>query len=76
MALAEQVEHWFGLMTGEPGFHAALAKHISRGTALVATADPDSDPLGALLFSAKPPFTTSAGLSWPSTHAGLASAVR
>jgi GNAT superfamily N-acetyltransferase len=55
MALAEQVEHWFGPMTGEPGFHAALAKHISRGTALVATADPGSDPLGALLFSAKPP---------------------
>jgi len=37
IALAAQVERWFGPMTGEPGFLAALARHISRGTALIAT---------------------------------------
>lgn len=34
--LAGQVEQWFGPMVGEPGFRTALAKHIRRGTALVA----------------------------------------
>ena len=37
--LAGQVEHWFGPMVGEPGFQTAVAKHIRRGTALVAAAD-------------------------------------
>ncbi|HEY1623477.1 MAG TPA: GNAT family N-acetyltransferase [Streptosporangiaceae bacterium] len=71
VALAGQVEHWFGPMSREPGFHAALARHIGRGTALVATADEslaataDADAhapahaadgvLGGLLFTAKPP---------------------
>jgi len=53
IALAGQVEHWFGPMVGEPGFHAVLEKHIRRATALVA-AD-GAGLLGGLLFSAHPP---------------------
>ena len=55
IALAAQVEHWFGPMTSEPGFRTALARHISRGTALIATTDAGGDLLGGLLFTAKPP---------------------
>jgi GNAT superfamily N-acetyltransferase len=55
IGLAGQVEHWFGPMVGEPGFHAVLAKHIRRGTALVATTADESGTLGGLLFTAKPP---------------------
>ncbi|WP_202819035.1 GNAT family N-acetyltransferase [Actinosynnema sp. ALI-1.44] len=36
MALAAEVEHWFGPMVDEPGFHRAVRTHIDRGTALVA----------------------------------------
>jgi GNAT superfamily N-acetyltransferase len=53
--LAGQVEHWFGPMAAEPGFHAALARHIGRGTALVATTDTSEELLGGLLFTARPP---------------------
>src|SRR5690348_13340611 len=53
IALAGQVEHWFGPMVGEPGFHAVLEKHIRRATALVAAEG--ADLLGGLLFSAHPP---------------------
>jgi GNAT superfamily N-acetyltransferase len=53
--LARQVEQWFGPMVGEPGFGTALAKHIRRGTAVVATTANESDILGGLLFTAKPP---------------------
>ena len=53
--LAGQVEQWFGPMAGEPGFRAALAKHIRRGTALSATTDGETDLLGGLLFTARPP---------------------
>ena len=57
IALAAQVEHWFGPMASEPGFRAALTRHIGRGTALVATTDADADGglLGGLLFTPKPP---------------------
>ena len=34
--LARKVEDWFGPMAGDPGFRAALDRHIGRGTALVA----------------------------------------
>ena len=54
IALAGQVEHWFGPMVGEPGFHAVLEEHIRRATALVAPAD-GAGLLGGLLFSASPP---------------------
>lgn len=53
--LAGQVENWFGPMVGEPAFETALAKHIRRGTALVATTADETQMLGGLLFTAKPP---------------------
>ena len=53
--LAGQVEQWFGPMVGEPGFRTALAKHMRRGTALVATTADETDALGGLLFTARPP---------------------
>jgi GNAT superfamily N-acetyltransferase len=53
--LAGQAERWFGPMAAEPGFHAALARHIGRGTALAATTDASEDLLGGLLFTARPP---------------------
>jgi GNAT superfamily N-acetyltransferase len=57
--LARQVEDWFGPMAGDPGFRAALDRHIGRGTALVAVnagqAPQQAGLLGGLLFSAKPP---------------------
>jgi hypothetical protein len=34
LALAVQVEHWFGPMLGDPVFHPVLDKNIRRGTAL------------------------------------------
>lgn len=52
--LAGQVEHWFGPMVDDPGFRAALDKHIHRATALVAAAS-EADLLGGLLFAARPP---------------------
>lgn len=42
-------------MVGEPGFLEVHAKHIRRGTALVATGARETDVLGGALFSAKPP---------------------
>lgn len=51
--LAAQVEHWFGPMTDDPGFRAALDRQIRRAAALVAANH--SDLLGGLFFSAKPP---------------------
>ncbi|SEG75238.1 Acetyltransferase (GNAT) domain-containing protein [Thermomonospora echinospora] len=51
--LAGQVEHWFGPMVQDPGFHAAVDKHISRATALVAV--DGANVVGGLLFGAEPP---------------------
>lgn len=36
--LAGQVERWFGPMVDDPGFRAAIGRHIRRATALVAVA--------------------------------------
>jgi len=55
IALATQVEHWFGPMAAEPGFRAALTRHVRRGTALIATTNAQTDSLGGLLFTPKPP---------------------
>ena len=55
LELAGQVEPWFGPMAGDPGFGAALGRHIGRGTALVAVAAGQPGVLGGLLFSARPP---------------------
>ena len=55
IVLAGQVEHWFGPMVDDPGFRAVIDKHIRQATALVAAAPGETDLLGGLLFSAKPP---------------------
>ncbi|MGW3485736.1 GNAT family N-acetyltransferase [Streptomyces sp. NPDC001054] len=48
LALAAEVEHWFGPMVAEPGFHAALRSHIAEGAALLVE---DADgPLGGILL--------------------------
>jgi GNAT superfamily N-acetyltransferase len=49
LALAGEVEQWFGPMVAEPGFHRALGTHVARSTALVAQ-DPDGTLVGGLLF--------------------------
>jgi ribosomal protein S18 acetylase RimI-like enzyme len=55
IALAAQVEHWFGPMVEDPSFHAAVDKHIQRATALVAVAATGTEVLGGLLLGVKPP---------------------
>jgi ribosomal protein S18 acetylase RimI-like enzyme len=54
LGLAAQVEHWFGPMVEDPGFHDAVRKHIRRSTALVAVSA-GQDLVGGLLFGAKAP---------------------
>ncbi|MGH3313610.1 MAG: GNAT family N-acetyltransferase [Streptomyces sp.] len=54
LGLAAQVEHWFGPMVEDLGFHDAVHKHIRRSTALVAVSS-GPDLLGGLLFGAKVP---------------------
>ncbi|MFJ9840107.1 GNAT family N-acetyltransferase [Kitasatospora sp. NPDC101155] len=49
LALAAEVEHWFGPMVAEPGFHRAVRKCIDRGLATVAEGDGEG-LLGGLLF--------------------------
>lgn len=49
LALAAEVEEWFGPMVEEPGFHDALRRHLARRSALVALHD--DRPVGGLLFS-------------------------
>jgi GNAT superfamily N-acetyltransferase len=53
--LAGQVEQWFGPMVDDPGFRAALDRHIRRATALVAIAADEAGLLGGLLFGVRPP---------------------
>lgn len=48
LALAAEVEHWFGPMVAEPGFHRAVRKSVARGNATVA--EDDRGLLGGLLF--------------------------
>lgn len=47
LSLAAQVEHLFGKMVAEPGFHNSLTTHLSRSSALVAE---ESGIVGGLLF--------------------------
>ncbi|MFJ5262325.1 GNAT family N-acetyltransferase [Streptomyces sp. NPDC088387] len=54
LGLAAQVEHWFGPMVDEPGFHGAVRHHIGRSTALVAVS-PGPELLGGLLFGGEAP---------------------
>ncbi|GHB45835.1 N-acetyltransferase [Streptomyces viridiviolaceus] len=53
--LAGQVEHWFGPMVEEPGFHQAVQEHIHRSMALVAVSPPSDRLLGGLLFGVRAP---------------------
>jgi GNAT superfamily N-acetyltransferase len=62
LGLAAQVEHWFGPMVEDAGFHDAVRDHIRRNAALVAVpSEQDTDPhpgtdlLGGLLFGADAP---------------------
>ena len=50
IALAAQVEEWFGPMVDDPGFHSAVRKNINRRSALMAR-NCDDEAIGALLFS-------------------------
>ncbi|WP_026004801.1 GNAT family N-acetyltransferase [Streptomyces sp. AA1529] len=50
LRLAAEVEHWFGPMVREPGFHRALEEHIHRSTALLSVSA-QADVLGGLLFA-------------------------
>jgi GNAT superfamily N-acetyltransferase len=50
IALAAQVEEWFGAMVDDPGFHQAIRKNIDRRSALIAR-NSDDDAIGGLLFS-------------------------
>ncbi|WP_234314442.1 MULTISPECIES: hypothetical protein [unclassified Streptomyces] len=52
--LAAQVEHSFGPMVEDAGFHDAVRKHMRRSRALVAVSS-EADLLGGLLFGAKAP---------------------
>ncbi|MEV5545747.1 GNAT family N-acetyltransferase [Streptomyces sp. NPDC052309] len=55
LRLAGQVEHWFGPMVEEPGFHGAVKEHIRRSMALVAVSPSSDRLLGGLLFGAEAP---------------------
>ncbi|AQS72236.1 GNAT family N-acetyltransferase [Streptomyces pactum] len=58
LGLAAEVEHWFGPMVEDTGFHDAVHEHIRRATALVAVPsepDPRGGLLGGLLFGAQAP---------------------
>ncbi|MFD5239217.1 GNAT family N-acetyltransferase [Streptomyces tendae] len=54
LGLAAQVEHWFGPMVEDAGFHDAVRDHIRRNAALVAVPpSPGPDLLGGLLFGSE-----------------------
>ncbi|MEU3564523.1 MULTISPECIES: GNAT family N-acetyltransferase [unclassified Kitasatospora] len=53
LALAAEVEHWFGPMVAEPGFHRAVRGSIDGGLATVA--EDGEGLLGGLLFGAADP---------------------
>ncbi|WP_282083011.1 GNAT family N-acetyltransferase [Streptomyces tendae] len=68
LGLAAQVEHWFGPMVEDSGFHDAVRDHIRRNAALVAVpseqgtgsdpgtgTDPGTGLLGGLLFGSDAP---------------------
>ncbi|WP_406229493.1 GNAT family N-acetyltransferase [Nocardia sp. NBC_01009] len=54
LGLAAQVEHWFGPMVNDPGFHQAVENHIHRSAALVAVSA-ELEVLGGLMFGTKAP---------------------
>ncbi|WP_405164771.1 GNAT family N-acetyltransferase [Nocardia sp. NBC_01499] len=54
LSLAAQVEHWFGPMVNDPGFHRTVEKHILQSAALVAVSS-GLEVLGGLMFGTKAP---------------------
>jgi GNAT superfamily N-acetyltransferase len=58
LALAAEVENWFGPMLNNPQFHAVIDKKIQRGTAYVVHTEDGGGLLGGLLL----------GGSWPTYH--------
>ena len=55
MALAAQVEHWFGPMVDDPGFRHALDRNIQRGTAACARRADATGLRGGILFNVRGP---------------------
>ena len=54
LALAAEVEDWFGPMVADPEFHATLDRNIRRGTALVVRAE-ETGLLGGMLIGGTSP---------------------
>ncbi|NDJ76356.1 MAG: GNAT family N-acetyltransferase [Chloroflexi bacterium] len=57
LKLASEVEHLFGPMVSDPGFHSALEKNIERGTALCIREDegsPGAPLMGGILLGYRP----------------------
>ncbi len=54
LGLAGEVEHWFGPMVANPGFHRALDEHVAEQRALVAFGS-GREPAGAVLFGGASP---------------------
>jgi GNAT superfamily N-acetyltransferase len=55
IALAGQVEHWFGPMVEDPGFRSAVGRHVDQSMALVAAMPSGPGLLGGLLFGGQTP---------------------
>jgi len=55
LALAAEVEAWFGPMVDDPGFHDALDRAIQRGTAWVVRSPDGRGLLGGLLTGGRVP---------------------
>lgn len=54
LALAGQVEQWFGPMVDQPGFRDALQRNIQRGTAMCVRHHDGTDLRGGILFNTRP----------------------
>ncbi len=55
LALAAQVEVWFGPMVDDPGFRQALERNIRRGTAICVRRPDGTGLRGGILFNIRPP---------------------
>ena len=54
LALAAQVEHWFGPMVGDPGFAEAVSRNVERGTALCVRREDSARLRAGMLHSCRP----------------------
>ena len=55
LALAAQVEHWFGPMVDDDGFRAVLDRNLRRGSALCVRTPDGAGVRGGLLFRIREP---------------------